>query len=165
MDIINKARQKAQELHKHQVRKSGGLPYFTHLENVAKITAQYTSKPELIAAAYLHDTIEDTPYTPSDLERDFGSRITQVVLSVTKKTNSNTEYLNKINNKETALIAGADKLDNSIGLTTVVDWNVFNFSPKVKISSYKEVAKKVSHYYPELARRIEQQLNSIGATC
>lgn len=161
MDIIIKAQQTAQRLHKDQTRKSGGLPYFTHLHNVAQIVAQYTSDPELIAAAYLHDTIEDTPYTPEELDRDFGERIARVVLSVSKKTLDINEYLGKITNKETALISGADKLDNSQGLLGVTDWAVFNFPPEEKIRQYVLVANKIGKYWPELSDRILEILSFV----
>lgn len=161
IQILTKAKQTAQRLHILQKRKSGGLPYFTHLDNVARITAQYTSDPELIAAAYLHDTIEDTPYTPEELKQAFGERVASIVLAVTKTNAGHEGYLASVNTPEALLIAGSDKLDNSTDLLKVADWSVFQFSPAEKIRQYREVAQKVRTSWPELADRIEEKLSLV----
>jgi len=71
--IIEKARATAQKLHALQKRKGSGAPYFTHLEGVAEIIARYSASPHLIAAGYLHDTLEDVDgYEYENLKADFG---------------------------------------------------------------------------------------------
>lgn len=161
MDIITKAQQTAQRLHKDQKRKSGGLPYFTHLQAVAKITSQYTSDPEIIAAAYLHDAIEDTAYTIKEVIENFGERVASLVFSVSKDESGFAGYMSKINNKDSLLIAGADKLANSTDLVGVTDWSVFNFSPKEKVKHYREVNVLVRKYWPDLADRIDKKLSLV----
>jgi len=57
--MIEEARSLAMQLHAKQIRKSNGLPYVTHLEEVANIVANYKGSDIAIAAAWLHDSIED----------------------------------------------------------------------------------------------------------
>lgn len=57
----------AERLHKGQTRKWTGEPYFNHCKEVAEITARMGGSPHAIAAAYLHDVIEDTPTTLAEL--------------------------------------------------------------------------------------------------
>ena len=60
--LIHRARELAREAHAGQLRKAGGIPYFVHLERVARILEEHGYDDELtIAAAYLHDLLEDQP--------------------------------------------------------------------------------------------------------
>ena len=62
-----------------QVRKYTGQPYEEHLRRVAEIVASVTDDAETIAAAWLHDVVEDTPVTVSDVERAFGADVGTLV--------------------------------------------------------------------------------------
>jgi (p)ppGpp synthase/HD superfamily hydrolase len=66
----------------HQTR-STGEPYWTHPQSVAGIVSEYTSDPEVIAAAWLHDTVEDTPTTLETLKSEFGPRVASLVDDLT----------------------------------------------------------------------------------
>lgn len=84
--IIERAYFKAEEAHRGQTRKSGE-PYFTHCVAVASILADMHLDAEAIAAALMHDLIEDTPITYDDLQEEFGTVIANLVDGVTKLTN------------------------------------------------------------------------------
>jgi len=64
-------------------RKYSNQPYAVHLERVAKTVASVTDDEEMIAAAWLHDVVEDTPATLDDIERNFGSSIASLVRELT----------------------------------------------------------------------------------
>jgi len=66
----------------HQ-RKYSGQPYAVHLSAVAKIVATVTDDEEMIAAAWLHDIVEDTPATLNEIEREFGMPVAQLVRELT----------------------------------------------------------------------------------
>ena len=72
-EFIEKAKQFAIEAHGGQVRKYTGLPYVTHTEEVAQIVDNYNGSKEMIAAALLHDTVEDTSVTIQDIVKEFGT--------------------------------------------------------------------------------------------
>jgi (p)ppGpp synthase/HD superfamily hydrolase len=83
LNIVNKARKFAERAHKTQARKYTGEPYFVHLDEVAKLCARYGLSKRAVAAAYLHDTIEDQPVTYEDLVNEFGADVANIVRELT----------------------------------------------------------------------------------
>ncbi len=81
--ILLKAYTFAEQAHKDQTRFSGE-PYFVHPFEVAKILATMKADIETITAGLIHDTLEDTPVTEKDIEREFGKNILFLVEGVTK---------------------------------------------------------------------------------
>ncbi|MFY9305195.1 MAG: bifunctional (p)ppGpp synthetase/guanosine-3',5'-bis(diphosphate) 3'-pyrophosphohydrolase [Rhodoluna sp.] len=81
--IIERAFVAAEKAHSTQFRKSGE-PYITHPLAVAKILADLGIGATTIAAALLHDTVEDTDYTLDFVKRDFGQEVAMLVDGVTK---------------------------------------------------------------------------------
>jgi GTP pyrophosphokinase len=81
--IVENAFKKAEKAHQGQSRKSGE-PYITHPVAVAKILAELGTGPTTIAAALLHDTVEDTDYSLEQLRQDFGEEVALLVDGVTK---------------------------------------------------------------------------------
>lgn len=83
MDIIAKAEQFAQEAHKDHKRKYTGEPYYVHLDEVRNIVKQAGGSVNQQCAALLHDTVEDTSVTVSDVTREFGPQIAKLVIELT----------------------------------------------------------------------------------
>jgi GTP pyrophosphokinase len=81
--IVERAYQVAKTAHEGQLRKSGE-PYITHPLAVAEILVELGIGAKTIAAALLHDTVEDTSYTLDAVTRDFGAEIGLLVDGVTK---------------------------------------------------------------------------------
>ena len=81
--LIERAYEVAERCHRHQVRRSGD-PYITHPLAVATILAELGMTPPTLAAALLHDTVEDTDYSLEQLTDDFGEEIARLVDGVTK---------------------------------------------------------------------------------
>jgi GTP pyrophosphokinase len=81
--LIERAYEVAARQHSGQVRRSGD-PYITHPLAVATILAELGMNHETLCAALLHDTIEDTAYTLTELRREFGDDVTNLVDGVTK---------------------------------------------------------------------------------
>lgn len=107
----------AQDKHKNILRKYSNKPYFDdHLITVAKLVSQnytkyippsvenYNHKPHVtrqdaIAAALLHDVLEDTPTTETDLKQEFGPTITNLVKALTRNQNQTyTQFICTIGN-------------------------------------------------------------------
>ena len=84
-DLIEKAYYFAEKAHEGQKRASGE-PYFTHCVAVALILCEMKVQSMVVAAALLHDTVEDTPVTTDDITREFGAEICTLVDGVTKLT-------------------------------------------------------------------------------
>ena len=80
---IQKALNFAIKAHEGQKRKSGE-DYVIHPILVATITSYFSNDEDVIAAALLHDVIEDTPYTKEDIEKEFNEEVAQLVEGLTK---------------------------------------------------------------------------------
>lgn len=83
-ELIQKAMAFAIKAHQGQERKYTGEPYWKHLAEVAGIVASCPSVDvEMIAAAWLHDTVEDTGVSLDDIEREFGFGVAVMVSGLT----------------------------------------------------------------------------------
>jgi GTP pyrophosphokinase len=83
LSVVEKAYHTAARAHSGQKRRSGD-PYITHPLAVTTILAELGMTPPTLAAALLHDTVEDTDYDLDELRRDFGPEIAMLVDGVTK---------------------------------------------------------------------------------
>lgn len=83
LGVVEKAYHVAEEAHAGQKRKSGD-PYITHPLAVTTILAELGMTPPTLAAALLHDTVEDTEYGLDQLREEFGDEIAMLVDGVTK---------------------------------------------------------------------------------
>ncbi|HEY3437962.1 MAG TPA: bifunctional (p)ppGpp synthetase/guanosine-3',5'-bis(diphosphate) 3'-pyrophosphohydrolase [Actinotalea sp.] len=83
LSILERAYTTAERAHWGQFRRSGD-PYITHPVAVATILAELGMTPSTLAAALLHDTVEDTSYSLDELRADFGPEVAMLVDGVTK---------------------------------------------------------------------------------
>ncbi len=83
LDLIQRAYAFSAEAHKEQKRRSG-IPYVTHPLAVASILTQLSMDSMTIASALLHDTIEDTGVTETQIAESFGQEVSALVVGVTK---------------------------------------------------------------------------------
>ena len=85
-DLWQRAAAFAARAHKHQFRKDGVTPYAAHPARVALTCATLfgCSDPVVLAAALLHDVIEDTGTDYDDLEKRFGSEVARCVAALSK---------------------------------------------------------------------------------
>ena len=84
-ELLTRAFRTADKAHAGQKRHSGE-PYVQHCLAVARILAELGAPPLVLAAALLHDTVEDTSVTLDDVRRDFGKEVANLVDGVTKLT-------------------------------------------------------------------------------
>ena len=84
-ELIARAKNFATSAHQRigHRRKYSDQPYQVHLEAVARLVASVSDDEEMIAAAWLHDVVEDTPATLGDVEREFGLRVAALVQDLT----------------------------------------------------------------------------------
>lgn len=87
-EIVTKAYDYANDLHKGQMRQSGEA-YITHPLNVAYILAEMHADKDTICAGLLHDTLEDTNISKEDIAHDFNQNIANLVDGVTKLSKMN----------------------------------------------------------------------------
>lgn len=125
VDILDKAIILAVKAHSGAVRKGTKLPYIVHPVESCAIAASTTDDKEIIAAAVLHDVVEDSVFTKEDLLKEFGERVTNLVCSDTEdkmrdisadkswklRKQATLDLLDKAT-KEEQIICLADKLSN-----------------------------------------------------
>ncbi len=78
-DLLDRAIIFAVNSHKGTERRGKGFPYVVHPLEAVSIVSTMTRDQELLAAAALHDTIEDTSVTMDDIRREFGERVARLV--------------------------------------------------------------------------------------
>ena len=163
MSIVTQALLFATTHHQHQHRKGTKIPYMAHLLNVCKIVAENNCSDELLAAALLHDVVEDADITIQEVETTFGHHIADIVRGATeldklenkdldkksswlKRKEHTIHFLSQEATIEQLLVSGADKLDNlrsivydysKIGDTI---WTRFNASKEQQAWYYSSIA-------------------------
>lgn len=83
MNLIARATLFADQAHDGQLRKFSGLPYISHPMEVMQIVRGVTNDDDVLAAAVLHDVIEDCDVTYTDLMLEFNENIAHLVYQVT----------------------------------------------------------------------------------
>lgn len=150
---IKAAFELALEAHAPQKRKSGE-PYILHPIAVATIVAeemQLGTNP--VCAAFLHDVVEDTPYTIEDIRKRFGDDIAFLVKVVTKSPNHNYEYSKQLDNYRqilnsvqydirAVLVKLADRLHNMRTLASM------------RPDKQMKIAGETDYFYAPLANRL-----------
>ncbi len=114
MDIATEARLFAEEYHKGQVDDEGVDYFDAHIKPVVFIVGALTKDQDVIAAAFLHDILEDTKVTYGQLIVKFGERIANLVFELTHEgTNDNYGYyFPRLKSREAIMIKLADRLSN-----------------------------------------------------
>src|SRR6201987_2541405 len=120
--MVSEAAELAARRHNGMARKGrGNEPYINHLAEVANLLAQVTdgADAELVAAGWLHDTIEDTETTRAELAQKFSERVASLVvectddMSLPKAERRRLQVVNALHKSPSAkLIKIADKVSN-----------------------------------------------------
>jgi (p)ppGpp synthase/HD superfamily hydrolase len=161
MNLIEKARSLAMKAHSGQTRKLSPIPYFSHTEGVAQILCEAGLAPEVIAAGYLHDTVEDTDVTIEEIGIKFGPQVANLVAGNTEdKTKSweerkaHTIQELKTASFEVKCLVAADKLDN---LRSLIEES--KNSSKDMWSLFARGKDKQSWYYKGIANALFENVN------
>jgi len=122
MDIFDEAIKFAVDAHAGALRKGGGRPYILHPIEVAAIAGSITGDKEVLAAAVLHDVVEDAEVSLSEIEDRFGKRVAALVGSESedKLRHLPAEDTWKIR-KEKALKVLADAEDAGVRIVFLAD--------------------------------------------
>ena len=172
---VKQALNYATQAHSKQTR-SGGEPYIGHPVRVANTIKQYKQSHNIdaiIAAAYLHDTIEDTDTTHEALHDLFGGLVASLVLELT----SDLEQIKKVGKKEYLakkmaydmssyglVIKLADRLDNvqDIATAKTPEWRAKYKAETEHILDYIEKNRVLSGTHKKLVDLIRNKLQEIS---
>lgn len=120
LDVIDKALKFAAMAHDGDYRKSAKIPYIYHPTMLGFYLMKYNFSEDVIAAALLHDTVEDTATTIDDIQNEFGTNIGDLVAACTEEKADSWEdrkqhQIDAIKTApiEVVAIKCADKLNNT----------------------------------------------------
>lgn len=166
---LDKALHFAARAHASQVRKGSDIPYITHPVAVAWLLNDVGESEEVVIAALLHDTVEDTATTLQDVEEHFGHDVATLVAAVTeRKTDSTGQERSWLERKKEQLAHLADTTDNRIVALKAADathniwsmvqdheslgatvWERFHAGPDAQLWRYEKllsmVQKRLGH--------------------
>jgi len=146
MELIEKAKNIAEKAHEGQVRKTDGTPYIVHPFAVADILKKYDFGDTVIAAALVHDVLEDTDVTEEYLRQELGDEVANIVVAVSEDKSlpwkeRKKRYIETVSNAGDSVkaVSIADKIHNakSVLLSHAVMgeevWNKFNRGKEEKL--------------------------------
>ena len=151
-ELVGRAAEFARHAHGaiDQRRKYTNQPFIVHPEAVAGLVASVTQDPATIAAAWLHDVVEDTPVTIDEVRHEFGNDVAQLVADLTdvsQRSDGNRQQRNAIDREHTA---GADPRAMTVKLADVID-------------NVRDMAKQDPDYAPVYCRDKEMLLEVLRA--
>ncbi len=170
-DKVEKAFRYASKKHTHQKRKNND-PYIVHPQSVAQNVEKFLSNNprlnELLAAAFLHDTVEDTDTTIEDIKIEFGEYVAYLVSGVTndpqeKQKIGKTNYLCKkmLDMPDDVLeLKLCDRLSNVVDLKNSDEQfrNKYTIETKI-IIAYLRQHRNLSQIQERIISEIESQLS------
>lgn len=162
-EFVIKAYKLAERYHRGQERDEGG-PYIIHCLRIANslIEKLGVREKEILAAALLHDTIEDTKLTLSKVEKIFGKKVARLVAALTREHEGDTEenkYKRKLikhkeiirSSRDTREIKALDYLDN------VKSWALIPRNHPSR-SKFKRWFKEVETMYLPLTETVNSKI-------
>ena len=170
-ELFEDALRFATDAHAGMMRKASHTPYILHPMEVAAIAATMTDDVEVLAAALLHDVVEDTPHTADEIESHFGPRVAALVAAETENKRANLpskdtwrirkeESLAELAHadRDTKILWLADKLSNMRSFYRMYleqgssFWNAFNQKdPAQQAWYYSAIARLCAELSDELA--------------
>ena len=173
--LILKAAHFAAQKHRDQRRKDKDTsPYINHPISVAKIISEIGNVEDtaVLAAALLHDTIEDTKTTPKELIDNFGERVCSLVQEVTddktlpklERKQRQIEHAKEIS-RDAAIIKLGDKIANVTDITNTppTDWDsnrrleYFDWAEKV-INNCPKVNTSLENHFKDIIQKGREKL-------
>lgn len=153
--LSKKAEQFARKKHQGQMREFSNEPYFNHVkrvsENIKKYKKSHKSE-ELVAAAFLHDTLEDTDTTYEEIENKFG----KLIASLVEEMSNNKKEISCLSKKRylASKLSDTEKM-SSWGLCLKLSDRLDNISDLNKTSS--EFKKKYIEETEYILKTLEKK--------
>ena len=114
-ELFDRAAHFAIEAHRGVERRGKGFPYIIHPLEAATIVATITPDPEMLAAAMLHDVVEDTDTTIEQIRDLFGERVAALVQNETAPRNKGLSWREK-RERQIALLSSSDRDSKIVAL-------------------------------------------------
>ena len=163
MELVSNAIVFSVQAHDGMRRKTSDTPYILHPCEAAAIVGSLTNRQEVIAAAVLHDVVEDTPITIQEIESKFGARVAELVASETEdkreelppeetwriRKEESVELLRNTKDLEVKMLYLGDKLANMRSLYAL--WHKDGDGFLAKNGFHQTDPKQTAWYYRSIA--------------
>ena len=176
--ILDKAIVFAVKAHAGTARRGKTFPYIVHPMEAVEIVATMTSDQELLSAAILHDTVEDTDVTVEQIRNEFGDRIASIVAAESDNPHESKDDIENWRARkqaaidrlatashDTKIVALGDKLSNMRAIardyTMQGDnlWNLFHSKERKDHEwHYRGLAESLSELHDTFAYKEFEQL-------
>ena len=181
-ELLDRAIVFAVRAHAGTERRGKGFPYIVHPMEAIEIVATMTPDQELLAAAALHDTVEDTDVTLEQIRDEFGDRVAELVAaesedkdcSVSKEESWHARKQAAIDrlasaSRDSKIVALGDKLSNMRAIARDYSiqgdslWNIFNTKDRKEHEwHYRELAVALQELQDTFAyKEFEQLINQV----
>ncbi|NJP07447.1 MAG: bifunctional (p)ppGpp synthetase/guanosine-3',5'-bis(diphosphate) 3'-pyrophosphohydrolase [Chloroflexaceae bacterium] len=167
----------AARAHRTQLRKGSDIPYFTHVVHVAAILERYGLPEDVVVAGLLHDLIEDTDVPAQQIADQFGERVRDLVLAVTKPDDNHSweeqraalvMQVEASNDPHVAALKAADTLHNAQSIVHdlrtdgPVVWQRFKRGPESILPYYRATLQAVQRLLSDHALVAELEAAIVG---
>ena len=166
--FFDKAVKYAVDAHQGTERRGKGYPYIIHPMEAASIVASITNDQEMLAAAILHDTVEDTDVTIEQIREHFGDRVAELVQHETAPLDESLTWREKKtaqidqlagSSYESKIVALGDKLSNMRGIA----WDYRKMGDEVwKLFHAPNGKADVEWYYRLLGKTMSELSETIA---
>ena len=119
--IFDKAAKFAVDAHANTERRGKGYPYIIHPMEAAEIVASITNDQELLAAAVLHDTVEDTDVTIEQIRAEFGDRVADLVADESEEREPNYDEVASWRSRKEAAISHLQHASHDAKIVALAD--------------------------------------------
>lgn len=180
--LLDRAIEWAVRAHAGTERRGKGFPYIVHPLEAVAIVATMTSDQELLAAAALHDTVEDTDVTIEQIRGEFGDRVASLVAAESDESHESRDCVENWRGRKQAaidrlargshdakIVAMGDKLSNMRAIARDYAeqgdklWSLFHSAdPKDHEWHYRGLAASLSELSDTFAyKEFEQLINQV----
>jgi myo-inositol-1(or 4)-monophosphatase len=181
-ELLDRAIVFAVRAHAGTERRGKGFPYIVHPMEAVEIVATMTRDQELLAAAALHDTVEDTDVTIEQIRAEFGDRVASFVAAESDEPHQSQDSIENWRARkqaaidrlasashDTKIVALGDKLSNMRAIARDYAeqgnrlWNLFHAKdPKDHEWHYRGLAASLSELHDTFAyKEFEQLINQV----
>lgn len=154
--------------HRGQYRKGTRIPYLMHPLSAARTVIDAGCAEHVVAAAILHDIIEDTSHTIDEIRTRFGARVAELVEACSEPNHRDATWetrkqhtvdvLNSATDHEILMVAIADKLDN---IRSIREDHALRGEDTWK--RFKRGREQQAWYYRSLSRAFNQRMDTDAA--
>jgi len=164
--VVRHALRLAVDAHEGQVRKYTGEAFVTHPATVARTVSEFNTDPLVLAAALLHDVVEDTAVTPDDLRARFPATVVRLVLSLTNPSRPEDGDRTARKAIDHAHVARAEPRAQTIKYADVLHnvQSIARHDPAFAPTYLRQKASliaRLDHGHPVLRRRVQDCIRSL----